>query len=164
LKQWYLENNPKINVRPFIEQWNRRRDAVYRELLPQVINHLAWAEAVQKVNETLKYNLELGDAGIDEKEVVALLDKIFKVQVAKVFLNQATDLSGNSRRDLLQRILAREFPRLETNNDYDLTHVLSQLKTEVARIRHEKAEDLVPKVQKRALGNLHKVGKKGSSS
>lgn len=108
LNEW-LKSNIDFNSKAVIDLWIKQRDKHKQALLDLVIEHTSAADAVNEVNEILKYGLLMDEVAIDTAETNTIIGKLFRIRVTDLLISK-TKLGALYKQDVVRRSIAREFP------------------------------------------------------
>lgn len=115
LKLWIKSNDTNIDVKYLKALWEDSSQKYRDKLIRLAIINLAATEGANQANEAFAYALDMPEVQIDLEELGALGKKMFKLQVMKLLIQQSR-VPYVLRRELMARVVAREFPLKDNRN------------------------------------------------
>lgn len=108
LKKWINSNLNEINIDKSSRLWNDNSRNIRDKLIDVAVKSLSMADGVDKANNAMQDALNLNNSEIDAAEAQRLLTKIFRIQIAKIFLDN-TEIDGPIKERILNLMLIKEF-------------------------------------------------------
>ena len=136
--EWEAENS--IDSTQYIDKWDTISDDVYEQLLSIAIETFPMMDGLEKVNETIRFGLEMKEAEIDRDEFANVVNGLFRIKVYEWAVNRIFAGSSNDFcNEIMKRVAAREFPTLDNVAKNDKKHhsevgTLKQVQEEIRLI------------------------------
>jgi len=109
-KQWMQLNSETFDSDSIFNTWQSCSKQIKKPILDLAIQTYAFSDAVNSANSDLTIGLNMKEGGIDTDTVVKLLEALFRVELASVYLQNNRTLTLDQRNSIIDRIIAQQFP------------------------------------------------------
>lgn len=110
LEAWRLSNSENFNTSDLLAQWKLQARQLEQPILDLAIQSFAFCDAVNRTNEALNFGLGMKEAGVDLDLSIKLLESIFRVELASIYLKNNRNLTPDQASTILDRVVAQQFP------------------------------------------------------
>jgi len=106
--QAWLAENRELDTAPLITIWKAQTAQVKDQITNLILRAHSFADGIVKANDALRHGLKIDD-GADLPEAVDLLDKIFKIELANLYI-ASSSCSAEQKSMIVEKLINREFP------------------------------------------------------